>query len=44
MVMVSGGSIASWSATLAAVTVSEHASPSAKFVTGSIVKVVGPPE
>src|SRR4029079_2620918 len=44
MVIVSGGSIASWSATLAAVTVSEHTSPSTKFVTGSIVNVVGPPE
>src|SRR6476660_2118713 len=39
----SGGSMASWSVTAAAVTVRVQESPSAKSAEGSSVKVVGPP-
>src|SRR5215212_4967555 len=41
--MVSGGSSASWSATLAATTVTVHDSLLAKSPVGSRVNVVGPP-
>src|SRR5918912_63327 len=41
--MLSGGSCVSWSVTFAAKTVTVHVSAFAKFVSGSSVKVVGPP-
>src|SRR5947207_3787205 len=42
--MLSGGSLASWSETLAAKTVTAHVSPVEKSVVGSRMKVTGPPE
>ncbi len=42
-VMLSGGSLASWSVTLAAKTVSVQDSPPIKFVSGLMVNTVGPP-
>src|ERR687886_1525513 len=41
--MLSGGSVASWSVTLAAKTVTVHVSEPTKSDSGSSVKVVGPP-
>ena len=42
--MLSGGSVASWSVTFAARTVTVHDSFVAKSAVGSSEKVVGPPE
>ena len=42
--IVSGGSIASWSLTRLASTVTVQLSPSTKSLSGSSVKVVGPPD
>src|SRR5437667_7574076 len=41
--MLSGGSFVSWSETFAATTVTVQLSPGTKSVSGSSVKVVGPP-
>src|SRR6266550_1929095 len=41
--MLSGGSVASWSVTFAARTVTVHVSEPTKSASGSSVKVVGPP-
>src|SRR5919204_1048758 len=41
--MLSGGSVASWSVTFAAKTVTVHVSEPAKSASGLSVKVVGPP-